>query len=223
MDNGLNENEQMTLSSTYGILTAERIFARCDIHLTHDSLSSVMRNPRSVYFQILLVPFKNIINGIILQQAYDYQIYVQKIFVDYLISGRGNESEEGEEKPGANIRDDLEENRLKLIAEAERFDKHTFTHKILIHQTQAHLTKQVALLNSLQDTEENADIIAQTMSAFLEQAVDLAEVLRQSRMAFKRLIIDTLRLIPLLPDYRGDEAHDAEKLSELEFDDQLGM
>lgn len=219
MNNGLQENDLLDLSSTYAFLTADRILDRFGLALTQEKLTEAMRTPRSVYFQLLLVPFKNIINGIIYQQAYDYQVYLQKVFVDYLVSGSGNEDKEA---PGATVREDLDENRLKLIALSEQFDKDGLAHKTLINQSQAKLLDVVRKLSPIQDNAQMADEVAQTMAPFLLQAAELAQALRNYRVEFKTLIVDTRRLLELLPDYRENSFQDAENRSTLQFDDQLG-
>lgn len=218
MENSLIENELVKYSSTYAVLTSDRILARFGLHLSSDELAEVMKNKDSVYYQILLVPFKNVINGIVFQQAYDYQIYAQKLFVDYLVSGSGNESSE---TPGESVREDLEENRNKLIQLGEQFDKDSFAHKTLINKSQGELVKLVRSITPFQDTQQNAALIAQSMKAFHDQATDLGQALRNYRVEFKTLILDTLRLVQLLPDYRENDAQ-KENLELLFFDDQLG-
>jgi hypothetical protein len=218
MENSLLENELLKYSSTYAVLTADRILARFGLHLSADELAAVMENKDSVFFQILLVPFKNVINGIVFQQAYDYQIYAQKLFVDYLVSGSGNDSSE---TPGENTRQDLEENRTKLIQLGEQFDKDSFAHKTLINKSQGELLKLVREIKPFQDTRETAVLIAQSMAPLNDQATELGQALRNYRVEFKTLILDTVRLVQLLPDYRENDTQ-KENLELLSFDDQLG-
>lgn len=206
------------LSATYSVLTAESIFQRLKIHLNPEELSVVISKPESVYFKILLIPFKNIINGIILQQAYDYQIYLQKIFVDYFVSGAGNESETS---PGANTRRDLEENRLKLVELCDFFEKDIYAHKLLIAESQSALKECVRKLSPIEDTPSKATEIEQTMAIFKDRANEICQILHNYRVEFKTLIVDTIRLIQLLPDYHEDEAQDDINRSSLQFDDQL--
>ncbi len=219
MNNGLKEYELLDLSSTYAFLTADRILDRFGLSITQAELAAAMKNVRSVYYQLLLVPFKNIINGIVYQQAYDYQVYAQKVFVDYLVSGSGNDDPEG---PGATLREDLDENRLKLVELSEQFDKDAFAHKTLINQSQGQLVELVRSLMPAQDNEQIADEVAQSMAPFLERATELGQALRNYRVEFKTLIVDTRRLIQLLPDYRENPTQEAENRATLQFDDQLG-
>ena len=218
MSNGLIESDLAELTSTYRILTAERILERFNVHLAQDVLIESMNNPKSVYFQMLIVPFKNVINGIILQQAYDYQVYAQKLFVDYLISGSGNENDES---PGANIRQDLESNRLRLTELSEQFDKDTIAHKTLIHQTQAELLKKVQEISPIEDSDSYAEFVAQALMIFYGRAEILTQNLRDYRAEFKELILNTIQLLKLLPDYRTDPTQDTINRESLLFDDQL--
>lgn len=219
MDNGLIENDLQALSSTYSTLTAERILAGYGIHLSQDELSKIVKNPNSIYFQLLVVPFSNIINGIILQQAYDYQVYLQKIFIDYLVSGSGNDNAE---TPGASLRADLEQNRLKLVEMGTLFEEDKFAHMTLISESQAFIKKLVQSLLPLHDTEQTVGHIKESLASFRERTNDIAQGLRNYRVEFKTLILDTLRLIQLLPDYREDPVQEAINRNSLQFDDQLG-
>lgn len=219
MDNALQEQELLDLSSTYSILTADRILARWGLKLTQDELSRVVKNQKSVYFQLLLVPFNNIINGIILQQTYDYQVYAQKLFIDYLVSGSGNDNEEA---PGATVRADLEQSRQKLMELSELFEKDILTHKTLIGESQGHLNDMMRSLRPLLDTEQTAMAIEKSIAPFRERSLDLAQGLRNYRVEFKTLILDVLRLIQLLPDYHINDEQEAINRSALQFDDQLG-
>lgn len=219
MNNGLSEQDFLDLSSTYAFLTADRILDRFNLSLKQQELAAALKNPRSVYFQLLFVPFKNIINGIVYQQAYDYQIYAQKLFVDYLVSGAGNDDPEA---PGAALREDLDQNRLKLIDMAEQLEKEAFSHKTLINKTQGKLVELVKSLMPIQDSEDLAAGVASTMEPFLEKADELGQRFRKYRVEFKTLIVDVLRLIQLLPNYKENPTQEAENRTALQFDDQLG-
>lgn len=219
MDNEIQEQELLDLSSTYSILTADRILDRWGLKLTQDELAKVVKNPNSVYYQLLVVPFNNIINGIILQQTYDYQVYAQKLFVDYLISGSGNDNEES---PGATVRADLEQSRLKLVSLSELFERDILTHKTLIGESQGHLNDVMRSLRPLLDTEQTAQAIEKSIAPFRDRSLELAQGLRNYRSEFKTIILDVLRLIQLLPDYHVNEEQEEINRAALQFDDQLG-
>lgn len=124
--------------STYGLLTSSRILERFNIKLENDELLIAMKDPFNVYHKLLIIPLKNVFNGIILQQAHDYQVYAQKLFVDYLLSG---ESGKSEDSPGANTREDLEQARLRLVDVGESFNEQEIAHQHLIAESQAKLIK----------------------------------------------------------------------------------
>lgn len=133
------QKEQAELSSwfsSYGLITAERILEKYHIRLAHDVLMRAVKNPESIYYRLLKVPIKNVLNGIILTQAKDYQVYAQKLFIDYLLSG-----EEGKEQdsPGGGTREELEERRQELMALGERFQQQERKHQQLISASQARL------------------------------------------------------------------------------------
>ncbi|ASQ45953.1 hypothetical protein [Legionella clemsonensis] len=134
------ENDLSEWLSTYGLVTVERIMERYNIRLQQEDLISVIKNPNTFYHQLVRVPLKNVLNGIILQQAHDYQVYAQKLFVDYLLSG---ESSKSADSPGGYTREDLEKERQVLIKLGEEFHEKELVHTRLIADSQKHLIKQV--------------------------------------------------------------------------------
>lgn len=122
--------------STYNLLTFQSIFERFNIHLNNEELALATKNVASLYFQLLRIPIKNLMNGIIFQQARDYQSYAQNIYIDYLFSGEADKSPEA---PGGHSREDLEELRLHLMSTGERFSEHDDAQKLLIRQSQKSL------------------------------------------------------------------------------------
>ena len=101
------ESTELDLSpwfSTYSVITAERVLGLLNIHLDSNEISQAVKNPINIYYLLLRVPIKNIFNGIILTQAQDYQVYAQKLFIDYLLS---NETAKSEESQGFNTRESL--------------------------------------------------------------------------------------------------------------------
>lgn len=131
-------NDLSTWLSTYGLITTERILERYKIRLPQEELAKALKNPRSFYHRLIRVPLKNVLNGIILQQAYDYQVYAQKMFIDYLMSG---ETTKPEEAPGGITREDLEKERQILVEMGETFHQQELAHNKLIGESQASLIK----------------------------------------------------------------------------------
>jgi hypothetical protein len=140
--------------STYGVITAERILGTYQIIIPQSELLVAIKSPSSFYHQILQVPLKNVLNGIMLQQANDYHVYAQKLFIDYLLSG---ETSKGEDAQGALTRDSLEEERKQLVTLGEEFHHEQLAHDSLIASSQSVLRKiakewGVALESGLKQT-----------------------------------------------------------------------
>lgn len=138
MNEEQTENDLSEWLSTYGLITAERILERYKIRLQHEDLISAIKSPNTFYHRVMRVPLKNVLNGIILQQAYDYQVYAQKLFIDYLLSG---ETSKPEESPGGFTREDLEKERQVLIRIGEEFHDQELAHNQLIADSQKSLIK----------------------------------------------------------------------------------
>lgn len=207
--------------STYGLVTAERILARFKIKLDSDELIAAINNPKSFPFLLLRIPLKNVFNGIILAQASDYQVYAQKLFVDYLLSG---ESSKDPTLPGLVTREDLEQERLSLVAMGEEFDELEFTHQKLISESQAALTKVAGELPKKLKTitDEQHARIEQMLVDYIDQTESMNIELRNYRSLFYNLILRVTDLIKLLPDYRPDLVKQLENLAALQFDAQIG-
>lgn len=119
--------------SSYGLITIERILGTYQIRLIPSAVSALIKNRFNFYHDILQIPLKNVLNGIVIQQAHDYYVYAQKIYIDYLMS---NEMASSEEAPGANVRESLEEERKELIALGEDFRQVELDNDALIARTQ---------------------------------------------------------------------------------------
>ncbi|BCA95521.1 hypothetical protein TUM19329_18820 [Legionella antarctica] len=124
--------------STYGMITAERILGTYQINIPQTELLEAIKNPFSFYHWILKVPLKHVMNGIVLQQANDYHVYVQKLFIDYLLSG---ETAKGEEAQGALTRESLENERKELVTLGDEFHHKQLAHDSLIASSQSVLRK----------------------------------------------------------------------------------
>lgn len=132
------EDPESKWFSTYSIITAERVLGKFQIKLPANRLMVAIRTPFSFYHQILEVPLKNILNGIVMQQSNDYHLYVQKILIDYLLSG---ESSKDPETQGALTRKSIEDERELMTTLADNFLKFQKRHSTLIANSQAFLIK----------------------------------------------------------------------------------
>lgn len=133
-----SEPELTNLLSTYGLITAERILGKYQINLSQDELIAAIKSSFSFYHQVLRVPLKHVLNGIVLEQAKDYVVYAQKIFIDYLLSAEYNKSNEAQ---GASTREIIEQERQQLIVIGDDYHKKEMEHFNLIATSQSFLMK----------------------------------------------------------------------------------
>ncbi len=220
----MNEKQEQTdwstWYSTYGVLTAERILERYNIALSHDELIKSVKDHGSMYYQLLRAPMKNVYNGIILQQAHDYQVYAQKLFIDYLMSG---EDAKENETLGAETRASLEEQRLRLIELGDAFFKLEGEHEILIAESQGTLIELSQDIHGLrQAVAGNPRAIEQAVAIYLERAAEINVSLRRYRSDFYALILKVTELLRLLGDFKPDQDQVAENKEALEFDALIG-
>lgn len=166
--------------STYGLLTAKRVLDGFQIHLNQEELTAAIKNSRSIYYQLLRIPLKNIFNGIIFQQARDYQIYAQKLFVDYLLSG---ENDKPAESPGAETRTDLENERTDFVNLGVEFDSSERDHLVLIAESQAHL---IELAQELEGSLKKASVEAKQIL----QSHQLSQKEEAIKSAIRNALID---------------------------------
>ena len=147
----IRKDEQLTKwFSTYGLITAERILGKYAIKLPQDDLIMAIKTPFSFYHRLVQIPLKNIFNGIVLQQASDYHVYAQKLFIDYLLSG---ETSKGEGTLGALTRESLENERQQLVNLGEEFNKLQMHQNELIAKSQASLIKTAETWKKTLDSE----------------------------------------------------------------------
>src|SRR3990167_1323990 len=130
------DDEPPPWMSTYALITAERILEYYHVrylNLSHGDLIRSLCNQDSLLCRLLQVSFKEVLNGIILQQAKDYQNYINKSLIDYLLSG---EQSKAATEPGAVTRESVERERELMVAVSEEFRSHEFAHEQLIANSQ---------------------------------------------------------------------------------------
>lgn len=151
------ENDLGKWFSTYGLITAERILGKYSISLPQDELLATLNSPFSFYHKILQIPLKNVLNGIVLQQASDYHVYVQKLFIDYLLSG---ETGKDATSQGAAVRESLENERNQLLVLGEEFQEIKKQQDALIASSQLVLIKLTRKWNEvLNDVVSNINLM----------------------------------------------------------------
>lgn len=159
--------------STYGHLTVERLFAIFKLNVDNRVLKIALNNPYSFYFQLLRIPYNNILNTLIADQAHEYQTFAQKIFVDYLLSGQADQPDG---TPGDHARQAIETKRLELLRAIEKFSHEQNSQRRFIAQSQAKLIKTTKSIN-------------QEVSKLVTHEVFLAEGIDEKKA---KLIIDIL-------------------------------
>lgn len=159
--------------STYGLITAARILERCRIQLPQEEITQVILSPGTFYHHLIQVPLKNVLNGIILGQAQDYRIYVEKLFADYFLSEHA--LEKTEEDQGFGVTEKLEEVRLSFVEMSQTFHQQTVEHRNLIAKTQKHLMEIADQWNKQLDQAE--ETISERLD--LPESAPLERQLRQ--------------------------------------------
>lgn len=159
--------------STYGQLTVERLLERFNITIEPDNLLNAIKNPHSFYFQIMHVPYANLLNGLIVDQAYEYQVYAQKLFIDFLLSGKNDEPEDS---PGSNARDELTNERINLMTVIESFNSQQLAQKKLIAESQAVLIKIAKQYNDFLNSVVKSDFF-HTLGINTQDATKIIEIL----------------------------------------------
>lgn len=216
-DSQVNQTDALSaVLPTYSTLTAQSILAHFGIKLDHVQLLSVIKNQENVYFQLLRVPFTNIANSIVLQQAYDYQIYVQKLFIDYLMSGEGNADNEGS---GRYLRDGLEDERRTIVDTGKDFEDIERSHKLFIAESQTLLIKFVK--DNAGNLDSKYQSISEVIRPLIQRADDIGEELRGFRKTFKESIVKVKQMLENLPEYKVNFEQDEINLSSIKFDDQV--
>lgn len=163
--------------STYGLITVERILGRYQITLPHDELLAALKNPFNFYHKILAVPLKNVLNGIVFQQAFDYHVYAQKLFVDYLLS---SESAKEPGSQGTSTRASMEDERQRLTLLGEEFQKGKKDHETLIATSQGDLIKLskewIATLDKTSTAVHSLDFLNNVLKSTIKKAINHAMI-----------------------------------------------
>lgn len=133
MEEEKQQDELEGLLSTYQWVTVGRVLSRYGLSLPETAVMTLLRAKTSFYYQLLRIPLTHILNGIILGQAHEYQLFLQKLFVDYLISG---EADRSEEEQGQDTRESIETQRQSMLALTGEFEAAERAHENLITESQ---------------------------------------------------------------------------------------
>jgi hypothetical protein len=204
--------------STYGLLTAERILDYFSIKLSHDEMFKLLGDSNHSLYCLIDVPLRNIFNGIICQQAYDYQVYAQKLMIDYRLSP---EYAKEPDAPGANVREDLNDQYERLVEIAKSFSDQQYRHYQLISETQAYLIEFVNSVDNIMLLEENKDF-SSAVEGFRERAKEMMDIFKGYRQELYDMILAISERLANLPDYKFDVAQAEKQREALFFDKEIG-
>lgn len=105
--------------STYEALTLERLLEHYRFPLHKAALLVLWSNKSGLIYPLLQVPLAFVFNGIVMQQGKDYAAYLQKLYIDYLISGQSALEPQSQ---ASNSKEDLETLRQEHLALQTDFD-----------------------------------------------------------------------------------------------------
>ncbi len=211
--NSKAENQPEWLS-TYGILTAERVLERFNVRLSREELTAQLHDSNSRYYHLLTLPMKNLFNGILMNQVYDYQVYAQRVLVDYVLSNP-NASDVAEEKEaGTDAEAALERKQEEVIRLGEAFEEKQKAHVELIAESQAFLIEKAPNV-------EAALGGSRELKAFSSRAEEVMLAFQASRTEFRTLILEVTSLLSVVPYYHIDEETLAESQERLMFNPDL--
>lgn len=208
--------------STYALITIERILWYFGFALKPDEIIKLLKNKDNVYYHFLRVPFSNILNDIIISQIEGYREFVQKIFIDYLLSGSGNETEE--QALDGSAKESLEEERKYVIEIGQTFDLVVFDNNSLLAESQKALIKLAKdkFKNLSKVTEEDNKILTDTVDSYECKSKELYQQLRVLRKNYQDVIVTIQSLIVTLPDYNPDQEKMMRHRESILFDTDIG-
>lgn len=211
VNNAVYKTDNPAWLSTYGLLTAKRLLERFQITLSHEELLDALNNQNNPYHHLLTVPIKNISNGIVIKQVHDYQVYMQKLFIDYKLSSTNVVAKDGQPAQSSDEEIDIKYNELAQLSEL--FDEKKHEHQQLIAKSQSWLIKQTHE-SMLEVTPETSDQI----ETFATQTESLRLALLDLLQQFRDLIIQTTSVLTMMADYKPDLEQMEENKALLDFD-----
>ncbi len=110
---------RVKFASTYSMVTAERILANYGVSLSQAGLRSQINQPNTYYHRFMYLPAKSITASMLEGQCRDLQAFSQQKLISYIFSG---EPAKGEAESGFELREQIEEERLKLVRRGEELD-----------------------------------------------------------------------------------------------------
>lgn len=210
--NDMVKNADTPWLSTYGILTAERLLERFQITLSREELIDALTHQNSPYHHLLTLPIKNISNGIIMKQVHDYQVYMQKLLIDYKLNAVNVDIQQPHQGSTQAINVKIEE----LSALSALFEEKKHEHQQLIAKSQSWLIQQTheSMFNINPETSDHIE-------QFKMHIESLSFAFQNLICQFREFIIQTTELLELMPDYTLDAEQMEHNKTFLEFDPLL--
>lgn len=207
----MSNQPQAQWMSTYGILTVERLLEYYNIKLSQEDRKKALKDEKSQYHYLLAVPLKNIFNGIISAQIYDYQVYAQKLLIDYKLASKKAPSDDESARVAATNNEYELQLKIEELAElGENFEDTRYAFLELISESQAWLIEASKAQDDFSVSSEVLD--------FNERAEDLIREFQSLRNGFKSLIKEVTELLRIAPDYFLDTEQLADYQESINFD-----
>lgn len=202
-------------SSTYRVLTGAPLLSI--FKLDESLLDQVWEDPAHPLHRSLQLSIRHVWNGIIFQQAYDYQVYLQKMMIDYRLSSSFTEDEDA---PGFLIRQDLENYFKTLLTQVETLSEYRYRHYDLVSESQRYMIDKISSVDVHELLRDDA--YQSCIAEFETRAQSLKVFFQEYRQLFYDAILSVSDQLLNVPDYHFDieKAHQARE--ELYFDKHLG-
>ncbi|OGV25806.1 MAG: hypothetical protein A3F18_05705 [Legionellales bacterium RIFCSPHIGHO2_12_FULL_37_14] len=121
--------------STYQWVTVGQLLETYGIKLPEAYVIELLNKKTSFFYLMLKVPAINVLCGIIVDQVKTYQIFIQKLFVEYLVSG----ADDVEESMGSETRKQIEAARKGMLILGGAFEELELDRETLILDSQRKL------------------------------------------------------------------------------------
>jgi len=199
--------------STYGLLTVRRLLERFQVLLSPDEITKIVKDESSDYHYLLAVPLKNVYCGIIYEQCMDYQLYAQKMIIDYKLANKEAKPVDGEEQQASNMDLSVSETIDDLKALIEELKALKEQHYACIAESQAFLLEASSNGQTFKTSNE--------ILLFNERAEEGIFALKTMRSRFRELILSLTELLLIIPEYFLDPVKLKKHQEGLSFDSEL--
>lgn len=194
-------------ASTYRILTAQRILQNYGVELSQVDIQQAVNDSDSVYYAPLHCTFDIMYDRLILEQARTYLSVAQQAMVDILLMSQtkmnpsnGAADDQGANSPMNNANEQLEDLQNTLEQLNKAYQNEDFFLLELVAES------QVNIRSLFKEGESSLAQSRDYLEPFLNRAADTKNQILELCEQIRGWIVQLNQLIPLLPDYRQDEA-----------------